>query len=71
LASIHAILQVIRSRNAWVELKRKTFLENRRRDYCEQHGRMVAALQSRGADGAAQAMLSRIEAIRIALFGRR
>jgi len=25
LASIHAILQVIRSRNAWVELKRKTF----------------------------------------------
>jgi hypothetical protein len=25
LASIHAILQVIRSRNAWVELKCKTF----------------------------------------------
>jgi DNA-binding FadR family transcriptional regulator len=71
LASIHAILQVIRSRNAWVELKRKTFSENRRRDYCEQHGRVVAALQSRDADGAAQAMLSHIEAIEIALFGRR
>jgi DNA-binding FadR family transcriptional regulator len=71
LASIHDILQVIRSRNAWIELKRKTFSENRRRDYCEQHANVVSALENRDADGAAQAMLRHIEAIEIALFGRR
>ncbi|MGA8649936.1 MAG: FCD domain-containing protein [Xanthobacteraceae bacterium] len=71
LTSIHDILQVIRSRNAWIELKRKSFSENRRRDYCEQHGNVVAALESRDADGAAQAMLRHIEAIEVALFGRR
>jgi DNA-binding FadR family transcriptional regulator len=71
LASIHDILQVIRSRNAWIELKRKTFSENRRRDYCAQHANVVAALENRDADGAAHAMLLHIEAIEVALFGRR
>ncbi len=71
LASIHDILQVIRSRNPWIELKRKSFSENRRRDYCQQHGDIVAALEKRDADGAAQAMLMHIEAIELALFGRR
>jgi len=71
LGSIHAILQVIRSRNAWIELKRKTFSENRRREYCEQHANVVIALESRDADGAAQAMIHHIEAIETALFGRR
>ena len=36
LASIHDILKVIRCRNAWIEMKRRTFSENRRRDYCAQ-----------------------------------
>jgi len=71
LVSVHAILQLIRSRNAWIELKRKTFSENRRREYCEQHADIVAALENRDADGAAQAMLRHVEAIEIALFGRR
>ncbi len=71
LASIHDILQVIRSRNPWIELKRKSFSENRRRDYCQQHGDIVVALEKRDADGAAQAMLMHIEAIELALFGRR
>jgi DNA-binding FadR family transcriptional regulator len=71
LASIHGILQVIRNRNAWIELKRKSFSENWRRDYCAQHAEVVAALENRDADGAAQAMLQHIEAIETALFGRR
>jgi DNA-binding FadR family transcriptional regulator len=71
LVGVHHILQVIRSRNAWIELKRKTFSENRRRDYCEQHGNITAALDNRDADGAAQAMLIHIETIEVALFGRR
>ncbi|MGA9319784.1 MAG: FCD domain-containing protein [Xanthobacteraceae bacterium] len=70
LGSIHAILQVIRSRNAWIELKRKTFSENRRLDYCEQHANVVLALENRDAEGAAQAMIRHIGAIEMALFGR-
>jgi DNA-binding FadR family transcriptional regulator len=71
LVSIHGILQLIRSRNPWIELKRKSFSENRRLHYCEQHAGVVTALQNRDADGAAQAMLGHIEAIEVALFGRR
>ncbi len=71
LVSFHDILQVIRSRNAWIELKRKAFSENRRRDYCAHHGEIVAALGNRDAEGAAQAMRLHIETIEIALFGRR
>jgi len=70
LASIYAILQVIRSRNAWVELKRRSFSEHRRRDFCAQHAEVVAALENRDADAAARAMLQHIEAIEAALFGR-
>jgi DNA-binding FadR family transcriptional regulator len=71
LVSMHGILQLIRSRNPWIELKRKSFSENRRLHYCEQHAGVVVALQNRDADGAARAMLGHIEAIEIALFGRR
>ena len=71
LVSVHDILQVIRSRNAWIELKRKAFSENRRRDYCAHHAEIVVALGNRDADGAAHAMRLHIEAIELALFGRR
>ncbi|MGB7099805.1 MAG: FCD domain-containing protein [Xanthobacteraceae bacterium] len=70
LVSVHDILQVIRSRNAWIELKRKAFSENRRRDYCMHHGEILAALGNRDAEGAAQAMRLHIETIEITLFGR-
>ncbi len=70
LVSVHDILQVIRSRNAWIELKRKASSENRRRDYCMHHGEIVAALGNRDAEGAARAMRLHIETIEIALFGR-
>jgi len=70
LVSIHAILQVIRSRNAWIELKRKTFSENRWRDYCAHHADVIAALNNRDAERAEQAMRIHIEAIELSLFGR-
>jgi DNA-binding FadR family transcriptional regulator len=71
LVSIHDILQVIRSGHQWIELKRKSFSENRRCDYCEQHGLVVAALERRDGERAAQAMLWHVEAIEAALFGGR
>jgi DNA-binding FadR family transcriptional regulator len=71
LLSLHDILRVVRNRNPWIELKRKTFSENRRQDYCTQHAEILAALQRRDADGAAAAMRGHMEAIHINLFGRR
>ncbi len=71
LMSFHDILRIIRNRNAWIELKRKTFSENRRLDYCRQHGEMLKCLQNRDADGAANAMRRHMEAIQFNLFGRR
>lgn len=69
LMGFHDILRVIRSRNAWIELKRKTFSENRRLNYCEHHGDIVRALYNRDAAGAARAMQAHMEAIQLTLFG--
>jgi DNA-binding FadR family transcriptional regulator len=68
--SIYDILQLIRNRNAWIELKRKAFSQDRRRDYCAHHAQVIGALENRDAEGAAQAMRLHIEAIETTLFGR-
>jgi DNA-binding FadR family transcriptional regulator len=70
LVSMHDILQVIRNRNAWIELKRKTFSEDRRREYCAHHAQVFSALENRDAEGAAQAMRLHVEAIETTLFRR-
>ena len=70
LVSMHDILQVIRNRNALIELKRKTFSEDRRREYCAHHAQVFSALENRDTDGAAQAMRLHIEAIKTTLFRR-
>jgi DNA-binding FadR family transcriptional regulator len=71
LLSLHDILRVVRNRNPWIELKRKTFSENRRQDYCTQHASILTALQSRDAEGAAAAMRDHMDVIHVNLFGRR
>jgi DNA-binding FadR family transcriptional regulator len=71
LLSLHDILRVVRNRNPWIELKRKTFSENRRQDYCTQHADILLALQSRDAEGAAAAMRGHMDVIHVNLFGRR
>lgn len=70
LLSLHDILRVVRNRNPWIELKRKTFSENRRLDYCTQHAAILTALHNRDADGAATAMRAHMAAIDENLFGR-
>ena len=71
LLSLHDILRVVRNRNPWIELKRKTFSENRRLDYCTQHAAIMTALERRDAEGAASAMRDHMEVIHVNLFGRR
>lgn len=69
LVCIHLSLQGIFSQHALIELKRKNFSEDRRRDYCAQHANVVLALANRDAYAAAAAMLRSIEAIEATLFG--
>jgi DNA-binding FadR family transcriptional regulator len=71
LLSLHDILRVVRNRNPWIELKRKTFSENRRLDYCAQHQAIMTALEHRDAEGAAGAMRTHMDVIHVNLFGRR
>jgi DNA-binding FadR family transcriptional regulator len=70
LISLHDILRIIRNRNAWIELKKKTFSENKRLDYCAHHEAILDALRNRSAQGAAAAMRDHMEAIQTTLFGR-
>jgi DNA-binding FadR family transcriptional regulator len=69
LLSIHGMLQGVCSRYALIELKRKYFSLDRRRDYCAQHAKVVIALANRDAHGAAREMLRSVKAIEAALFG--
>jgi DNA-binding FadR family transcriptional regulator len=71
LSCIHGILQGVYSRRALIELQRKYFYEDRRRDYCTQHANVITALANRDAHAAAKSMLQSIKAIELALFATR
>lgn len=71
LASVHEILQVIRAQTAWVEIKRRSFREERRRSYCDDHARIVAALESHDPVEAADAMRAHLASVDRNLFGPR
>lgn len=69
LASVHDILQVIRAQTAWVEIKRRSFREERRLSYCADHARIVAALESHDPLAAADAMRTHLASVDRNLFG--
>ena len=71
LVSINDMLKDVLSRRALIELKRRKFSKSHRQDFCEQHADIVAALERRNPDAAAEAMLRHMKAIEIALFGGR
>ena len=69
ITCVHDILKVIRGQSAWVDIKRRSFSEERRRAYCEHHGRIVEALFERNAPAAAEAMRRHLVAVSRNLFG--
>lgn len=56
LREIHNILHVLRNQALWFEMKKRSFSEERRRNYCAEHDRMVQALKSRLPEEAEAAM---------------
>ena len=72
LLRLHDVLRVVRNRNPWIELKRKTFSENRRLRTTAPSTRCSSRrLRDRDAEGAAEAMRGHMAAIEANLFGRR
>lgn len=58
----------IRTRNRWLDLKRRAFSETRRIRYCAEHGRLADALARRNAEAAEAAMRTHLESVRANLF---
>jgi len=69
LVSLHDILRVIRNQPSWVEIKRRSASDARRRAYCEEHDQIVRALLDHDPDAAAQAMRAHLLTVNQNLFG--
>jgi DNA-binding FadR family transcriptional regulator len=69
LTNLHNILNVIRNRGPWLEIKRRTFSESRRLAYCDDHELIVDALKARDADISAKTMRAHLVAVSFNLFG--
>jgi DNA-binding FadR family transcriptional regulator len=69
LTCLDDILRVIRTQSPWIEIKRRSYSEERRLGYCADHDQIVKALFGRDAKKAAKAMRSHLIAVNRNLFG--
>lgn len=70
LREIHNILRVLRNQPPWFEMKKRSFSEERRRHYCDEHNRLVAALRSRLPEEAESAMRAHLVTVQKNMLGR-
>jgi DNA-binding FadR family transcriptional regulator len=63
LTGLHAILKLIRNQEQWLGIKRRSFSEDRRVDYCGEHAAIVQGLLTRDSDAAERAMLAHLESV--------
>ena len=68
LTTLHDILNAIRMRENWVEIKRRTFDPEQRIIYCDEHAAIYAAIESRDPARAATEMRRHIRTISRNLF---
>lgn len=69
LREIHNVLRILRNQARWLEMKRRSFSEARRRQYCLEHGMLVDALMRRDPDGARSAMQVHLRSVKANLLG--
>jgi DNA-binding FadR family transcriptional regulator len=63
LREMHNVLRVLRNQNAWFEMKKRSFTEERRRQYCAEHQTLVDALFRRDPEAARNAMLTHLQSV--------
>jgi DNA-binding FadR family transcriptional regulator len=70
LREIHNVLRILRNQVQWLEMKRRSFSEARRRQYCREHEMLVDALIRRDPEGARTAMQVHLRSVESNLLGR-
>ena len=70
LREIHNILRVLRNQPPWFEMKKRSFSEERRQHYCDEHERLVVALRNRLSDEAEHAMRAHLVTVQKNILGR-
>ena len=70
LKDFHDLLRALRNQRPWFEMKRRSFSEARRRQYCDEHDAVFQALLRRNPNAARDAMLAHLITVRMNLLGR-
>jgi DNA-binding FadR family transcriptional regulator len=70
LREIHAILGTLREQDTWYDLKQRSFSQERRRVYCDQHQEIVRSLERRLALDAEAAMRTHLRTVQENMIGR-
>jgi DNA-binding FadR family transcriptional regulator len=68
LNHLHEMLRLIRGQELWLDIKRRSFSQERRGAYIREHAAIVAALLRRDAEAAAAAMRLHLETVSRNLF---
>jgi DNA-binding FadR family transcriptional regulator len=71
LKEIHNLVRILRNQSPWFEMKKRSFSEERRRIYCQEHQAVVDALLVRDPQGANEAMSAHLQTVARNLLGDR
>ncbi|WP_256749967.1 FadR/GntR family transcriptional regulator [Mesorhizobium sp. Mes31] len=70
LKEIHNLMRAIRNQSPWFEMKKRSFSEERRQAYCDEHQAILDCLFHRDPEGAKNAMLAHLRTVERNLLGR-
>lgn len=70
LKEIHNLMRILRNQAPWFDMKRRSFSEERRHLYCDEHQAIVDALVARDPDRARSAMAAHLRTVERNLLGR-
>ncbi len=70
LREFHEVLRILRDQPKWFEMKARSFSEDRRRIYCDEHAKILGALNARHPEQAEAAMRAHLLSVEGNLLGR-
>lgn len=70
LKEIHNVMRILRNQSPWFDMKKRSFSEERRQIYCDEHAAILDALMSRDPDAARAAMHAHLLTVQKNLLGR-
>ncbi len=70
LREFHEVLRVLRDQPRWFEMKARSFAEERRQHYCQEHAKILEALNARHPEQAAAAMRAHLLTVQQNLLGQ-